>query len=351
VYQSEHFINRELSWLEFNHRVLEEARDKRNPIFEQMKFLAIVSSNLDEFFMVRVASLKDQVNAGYDKPDPAGLTPKQQLKRISQRAHQMTVDQYNTYNKSLMPRLRKSGFHILKAKELKKKQLTLPGRLLPTTGLPGAYPHGSGLFPPLSPDSQPQPEHCPAGTGNGSRQPTFATVQVPAMLPRLVELPVVQGGSEKEFMLLEDVIILFMEKLFTSHLILCAHPYRITRNGDLSIEEEEAKDLLMEIEKSIKRRRWGAAIRLEADANMDQGCWTFCRNPWKFTKGEIYLINGPLDLTFFMKAYDTPGFDPSKIPGFSNRWCRRTFREEGSMFDIIAEKTVFCMYPTTALTR
>lgn len=342
-YQSDYFINRELSWLEFNHRVLEEAKDKRNPIFEQMKFLAIVSSNLDEFFMVRVATLKDQVNAGYNKSDPAGIEPKNQLKCISQRAHQMTVDQYNTYNKSLMPRLRKNGFHIIKAKDLIKKQVLYLEEYFQNQ----VYP----VLTPMAVDfSRPFPLILNRSLNIAllvkemeADSPTFATVQVPAMLPRLVELPVVQGG-EKEFIFLEDVIILFMEKLFTSHKVLCAHPYRITRNGDLSFEEEEAKDLLMEIEKSIKRRRWGAAIRLEADHRMDQRLLEILQESLEIHRGEIYLINGPLDLSFLMKAYGTPGFDHLKYPEFKPV-MPTVFRDERTMFHVIAEKDRFLFVP------
>lgn len=342
-YQSEHFINRELSWLEFNHRVLEEARDKGNPIFEQMKFLSIVSSNLDEFFMVRVASLKDQVNAGYNKPDPAGLTPKQQLKRISQRAHEMTQDQYNTFNKSLKPRLKKNGFRIIKAKELNKKQFAYLEEYYRTQ----VYP----VLTPMAVDfSRPFPLILNRSLNIAllvqemeEDQPTFATVQVPAMLPRLVELPV--GRNEgKECILLEEAMTLFMEKLFTSHRILCAHPYRITRNGDLSIDEEEAKDLLMEIEKSIKRRRWGAAIRLEADVKMDQRLLDILQESLEIHRGEIYLISGPIDLTFLMKAYGTPGFDHLKYPEFQPI-LPGAFREERTMFDLIAEKDRFLFVP------
>ncbi len=342
-YQSEHFINRELSWLEFNHRVLEEARDKRNPIFEQMKFLAIVSSNLDEFFMVRVASLKDQVNAGYNKADPAGLTPKQQLKRISQRAHKMTVDQYNTFNKSLMPRLKKNGFNIIKGKNLSKKQFAY----LEEYYRKQVYP----VLTPMAVDfSRPFPLILNRSLNIAllvqemeEDNPTFATVQVPAMLPRLVELPA-GDGEGKEFMLLEEVMILFMEKLFTSHQILCAHPYRITRNGDLSIDEEEAKDLLMEIEKSIKRRRWGAAIRLEADYKMDQRLLDILQASLEIHKGEIYLINGPMDLTFLMKAYGINGFDDLKYPDFQPV-VPPIFKEERAMFDLISEKDRFLYVP------
>ena len=343
AYSSDHFFNRELSWLEFNHRVLEEARDKRNPIFEQMKFLAIVSSNLDEFFMVRVASLKDQVNAGYCQPDMAGLSPKRQLKQISLRAHEMAREQYNTFTKSVLPRLRRNGFQILRKKDLTERQKAYMDdyykRLI--------YP----VLTPMAVDfSRPFPLILNRSLNiallvreTPSEPPTFATVQVPAMLPRLVELP--EGEKPgKAFMLLEDVILQHVDGLFTSHQVLCAHPYRITRNADLSIEEEEAKDLLMEIERSVKRRRWGAAIRLEADARMDPRLLEILRESLEIHKGEMYLIQGPLDLTFLMKAYDTPGFEALKYEPF-HPVLPLEFRGESGMFDLIAQEDRFLYVP------
>ena len=343
TYHSDHFINRELSWLEFNHRVLEEARDKRNPIFEQMKFLAIVSSNLDEFFMVRVASLKEQVNAGYGKKDPAGLTPKRQLKHISLRAHEMIAHLYNTYNKSLLPRLKKEGFRILKEKQLTQRQRTY----LEDYFRQQIYP----VLTPMAVDfSRPFPLILNRSLNiallvkeKEAEGPTFATVQVPAMLPRLIPLPAA-APEGADFILLEEVMRLFIQELFTSHEILCAHPYRITRNADLSIEEEEAKDLLMEIEKSVKRRRWGAAIRLEADARMDEQLLEILRASLEIHKGEIYLVNGPLDLTFLMKAYGTPGFEHLKYPSFEPV-MPPDFQEEGSIFDIIRAKDRYLHVP------
>ncbi|SMP56074.1 RNA degradosome polyphosphate kinase [Anoxynatronum buryatiense] len=343
TYHSDHFINRELSWLEFNHRVLEEARDKRNPIFEQMKFLAIASSNLDEFFMVRVASLKEQVNAGYDKADPSGLTPKRQLKQISIRVHEMINHQYNTYNKSLLPRLKKRGFRILKEKQLSRQQR----KYVEDYFRQQIYP----VLTPMAVDfSRPFPLILNRSLNiallvkeKGEETPTFATVQVPAMLPRLVPLPS-EAPEGVEYMLLEEVMMLFLQELFTSHRILCAHPYRITRNADLSIEEEEAKDLLMEIEKSVKRRRWGAAIRLEADARMDPQLLDILQESLEIHRGEIYLVNGPLDLTFLMKACGTPGFDHLKYPNFEPV-MPPIFREEASIFQIIAEKDRFLHVP------
>ncbi|SDZ07295.1 RNA degradosome polyphosphate kinase [Tindallia californiensis] len=341
-YDSHHFISRELSWLEFNHRVMEESRDKNNPLFERLKFLAIVTSNLDEFFMVRVASLKDQVNAGYQKPDPAGLTPKRQLKHISQRVHRMVKDQYNTFNKSLKPLLQKEGFYLLRRDQISAEQ----------HGFLEDY-FKKMLYPVLTPmavdSSRPFPlilnrslNIAMLVQGEEATTPTFATVQVPSVLPRVIELP--PGESGRSFIMLEEIIMLFANRLFSGHQVLSAAPYRITRNADLTIEEEEAKDLLMEIEKSIKRRRWGAAIRLEIDAGMEEALRDFLQSALEIHKGEIYLIKGPLDLSFLMKI--------NKIKGFDHLLFEPTepvmpieFTGEESIFDIIAKGDRFLHHP------
>ncbi|MTI65242.1 MAG: RNA degradosome polyphosphate kinase [Firmicutes bacterium] len=295
---SEYFINRELSWLEFNDRVLNESIDDDNPLFERLKFLAIVSSNLDEFFSVRVASLKDQVNAGYDKEDPAGLTPKRQLKEISKRAHTMVNEEY-VYLNRLLPELRENNIKILKINELVKEDILYLEKYFQRE----VYP----VLTPMAVDSsRPFPLILNKSLNIGllledeqEEGNIFATVQIPAILPRLVKLKN-KDGNER-FILLEDVVNIFIDKLFLGKNVLCSYPYRITRNADLTIHEEEAEDLLIEIEKSIKKRKWGEAIRLEVDNNMDDRLVEVLRKALEIHRGEIYYIDGPIDLTFIFK--------------------------------------------------
>ncbi len=341
-YESSHFINRELSWLEFNHRVLEESRDKNNPLFERLKFLAIVTSNLDEFFMIRVASLKDQVNAGYEKPDPSGLTPKRQLKQISIRVHQMVKDQYNTFNKSLMPLLKKEGFHLLTRDQVSSEQHAFLEDYFKKL-----------IYPVLTPMAVDQSRPFPLILNRSlniamlvrekpKEKPTFATVQVPSMMPRLVEFPSAEKG--RCFIMLEEIMMLFAHRLFSSHRVLAASPYRITRNADLSIEEEEAKDLLMEIEKSIKRRRWGAAIRLEVDAGMEATLLELLQKALEIHKGEVYPIKGPLDLSFLMKTDKLEGFDHLKFER-ATPTMPEAFMGEESIFSIISREDRLLHHP------
>ncbi|MTI70869.1 MAG: RNA degradosome polyphosphate kinase [Firmicutes bacterium] len=295
---SEYFINRELSWLEFNDRVLNESIDIDNPLFERLKFLAIVSSNLDEFFSVRVASLKDQVNAGYDKKDPAGLTPKRQLKEISKRVHTMVNEEYLYLNR-LFPELRKNNIKILKINEVDKEDILYLEKYFQRE----VYP----VLTPMAVDSsRPFPLILNKSLNIGlllkdeeEEGNIFATVQIPSILPRLVKLE--NKDDNERFILLEDVVNIFIDKLFLGKNVLCSYPYRITRNADLTIHEEEAEDLLIEIEKSIKKRKWGEAIRLEVDNNMDDRLVEVLRKALEIHRGEIYYIDGPIDLTFIFK--------------------------------------------------
>ena len=340
----EYFINRELSWLEFNDRVLVEAKDRKNPLFERLKFLAIVSSNLDEFFMIRVASLKDQVDAGFSRTEPSGLTPKHQLKRISIRAHKMVDEQYTSFNRALIPGLKRNGIHILYKDEFNKEQAAY----LKNFFLEMVYP----VLTPMAVDSsRPFPlilnKSLNIGTLIKDRESEdgyiFATVQVPSVLPRLIELPSEEMGK-RCFVLLEEAIIVNIDRLFQGKDVICAYPYRITRNADLSIEEEEAEDLLIEIEKSLKMRKWGAVIRLEVDEKMDGRLVELLKSELEIHHGDIYYVSGPLDLTFLMKIYGIEGYEHLKYPE-NDPQVPADLLGEQDMFEAIRKRDILLHHP------
>ena len=252
------YVNRELSWLEFDCRVLEEARDKTNPLFDRLKFLSITASNLDEFFMVRVASLKDMVHAGYKKPDIAGMTAQEQLDKISVRTHELVVQQYNTYNRSLLPALRNNGLNLIECHEdLTPEQ----GKFVDRYFREEVYP----VLTPMAVDSsRPFPLVRNKSLNiaallkkkDGDEELEFAMVQVPAVLPRIISLPVTTDEDHNEtrnVIFLEEIIERNMQQLFLNYDIVTSHPFRIMRNADFSLDEEEAVDLLEEIEKQLKR--------------------------------------------------------------------------------------------------
>ncbi len=315
----EYFENRELSWIGFNERILGEARDKENPLFERINFLSITASNLDDFFMVRVASLKDMVNAEYSKKDISGMTPAQQLEAIHNRVHHFVSTQYSTWQRSLLPGLRQCGLQVIEDyEELNEEQ----ERFVDQYFMENVYP----VVTPMAVDSsRPFPLIVNKTLNLGAllrkknekgAELEFATVQVPAVLPRIIKIPSVEKGV-KSVILLEEMIAKNMSQLFLSYDVLCVHPYRIMRNADLSIDEDEASDLLKEIQKQLKKRQWGEVIRLEVDDKVDKRLLKLLKKEFDIKEDGIYRISGPLDLTFLMKMYGISGFDDFKAPKYT----------------------------------
>ena len=339
----ENYVNRELSWLEFDHRILEEARDKTLPLFERLKFLSITASNLDEFFMVRVASLKDMVHAGYVKPDLAGLKPEEQLRKIEEKTHGLVSLQYSTYNRSLLPALKQNGLRIVaRHEELTEEE----------AGFVDEY-FRSNVYPVLTPMAVDSSRPFPliynkslniAALIKEKEKPDrldFAMVQVPSVLPRIVEIP---SAGERVVILLEEIIERNISSLFVKHEVLDAHPFRIMRNADLTIDEEEAEDLLKEIEKQLKKRRWGEAIRLEIEENADKRLLKRLKKELDVHSGDIFAINGPLDLTFLMKMYGLEGFDHLKAPRYKPQ-PNPAFMNEDDIFTNIRKGDILLHHP------
>ncbi|PYZ98656.1 RNA degradosome polyphosphate kinase [Alteribacter lacisalsi] len=295
------YNNRELSWLGFNQRVLEEAEDEENPLLERMKFAAIFSSNLDEFFMVRVAGLKDQVKAGFNKPEnKAGLTPKQQLHKISEHNHRLISRQDQLFTNTLLPMLNEENIHFLLMKDLTREQQTYIEKRFDQYILPVLTPMAIDAYRPFPMLLNKSLNLAVVLTGDREK---LAIVQVPAVLTRFIAVP--QSEKEKtEFVLLEDVISYFIGRLFTGYSVKSVSPFRITRNADLTIHEEGARDLLRVIEKELKKRKWGAAVRLEMQrGKMDEKVLTFFTSVLEIHSGDVYETDSPLDLTFLFSLY------------------------------------------------
>ena len=320
----EYYENRELSWLKFNYRVLNEARDKNIPLLERLKFVSITSSNLDEFFMVRVASLKDMVHAGYKKTDIAGMTAKEQLEAINKDTRSMVEMQYSTYNRSLVPLLHNHGIEIISAyEELDEVQGEYVDRYFEETVYPVLTPmavDASRPFP-LIRNKSLNIAALLNKKGDKKEELEFATVQVPSVLSRIVQIPSQDEGS-KTFILLEQIIERNIHRLFLNYHVVCAWPYRIMRNADLTIDEDEAEDLLQEIQKQLKKRQWGEVIRLEVEDKIDKRLLGILKEDLHIAQEDIFKINGPLDLTFLMKMYGIEGADdlryepyqPQRVP-------------------------------------
>ncbi len=340
------YINRELSWLQFNERVLSEAEDETNPLFERLKFLSISASNLDEFFMVRVASLKDMINAGYKKPDIAGMTADEQLSEVLKAVHRFVDKQYEIYNSQLIPGLLEKGLEITDGSDLSEKDLQYVDRYFDEV----VYP----VLTPMAVDSSrpfPLIRNKTLNIGallkkkEGKDDVDFATVQVPDVLPRFLEIPSAKEGKTRKIMLLEKIISRNMKKLFLNYEVLAADSYRVGRNADLSIDEDEAEDLLKEIEKQIKRRQWGQAIRLEVHSGIDKKLLHFISNELGVEDNEIYQINGPLDLTYLMKLYKIEGFDDLKEHSYTSPAPVPEFDTGENIFDVISRGDVLMHHP------
>ena len=340
----EYYENRELSWIKFDRRVLNEARDKSIPLLERLKFVSITSSNLDEFFMVRVASLKDMVHAGYKKRDIAGMTATEQLTAINKETRKLVDLQYSTYNRSLIPLLNQKGIYIIdKHEALTDKQAEFVDQYFMENVYPVVTPMAVDASRPF-PLIRNKTLNIAALLLNKKEkgETVFATVQVPGVLPRIVQIPGEEGAAS--YILLEQIIERNIQKLFSNYEILCAYPYRIMRNADLTIDEDEASDLLKEIQNKLKMRQWGEVIRLEVEEKIDKKLLNFLKSELKIASEDIFEINGPIDLTFLMKMYGIDGYDdlrylpytPQRVPEIELGSC---------IFDAIRKGDIFLHHP------
>ena len=308
-YTTDHFNNRELSWLDFNARVLEEAIDDRNPLMERLKFLAIFSSNLDEFYMVRVGGLKDEVLAGFNRPeDKTGLTPKQQIKAISTRSQELVDLQYTTYKK-ITKQLASKHVRFLRPKHLNKVQLDFVKEYFRTHVFPVLTPIAVDAYRPFPMLLSKSLNIAVEIASKDEGKKRLALVQVPSVLPRYLELPT-DEEEHTDLILLEDLIIQFIESLFKGFVVESTMPFRITRNADMPFHEEGSRDVLKQIEKELKKRRYGVAIRLEVQQrSLRKELLFMLQDVLDLHDRDIFIVDGPIDLTFLFGIYSQIGME------------------------------------------
>lgn len=290
------YNNRELSWLDFNTRVLEEAFEKENPILERCNFLAITASNLDEFFMVRVAGVLDNIHRGSKSIDPSGLNAKEQFKKISEKAHNFALRQYNCFNRSIIPSLKANGISFVDIDEITADQKSFVDDYFKKIVFPVLTPMAvdtSRPFPLLANKSL----NIAVLLSNYKNEEFYALVQVPSILPRFLELP---SAEDRQFILLENIISSHLNELFELYNIKQYSSFRITRDSDLNIDED-TEDLMEEIKKSIKKRKRGNPVRLEFSKKCSKVIKNFIVDTLEVSEDEIYMQHGPLDLTFLSK--------------------------------------------------
>ncbi|TYP71163.1 polyphosphate kinase 1 [Paenibacillus methanolicus] len=340
------YVNRDLSWMEFNRRVLEEAQDADNPLLERAKFLAIVSSNLDEFMSVRMAGIQDQMKAGYTKKDFTGYTPAGLWKRLIKRTGQMVQDQYRTF-REVMRGLAKEGISFRNINELNATQtkaiddyfyeIVFPVLTPMAVDQSRPFPllHTKELYLAVLLNQQDQPPED---------EPFFAIVQVPSILQRFVVVPGRTNSKKSEFVLLEDLIERHIDTLFNGYAPIAVHPFRLTRNADLTLNEEGAEDLLEEIEKEIRRRRWGMPVRVEYAKGMHPRALQLLREELELSDN-MFEIDGPLDLSFLMRfAGSLPGYDTLRFERMEPAYPSE-FEQSDDMFAVLRQQDVLTYHP------
>lgn len=294
----EFFFNRELSWLAFNERVLEEAIDESNPLLERLKFLAIFSTNLDEFMMIRYAGLKDQADAGIDKRTPDGMTPKEQLKAISEKLHPLVAQHRKVLGQEILPALEQHGIVLLKMDQLQEADHAVIKQFFDQELFPVLTPlavdasHPFPRLPNLSFSLMLEVEDT------SQEETKMAIVQVPSVLPRFLRLP---GKESYRFVILEDIIKTKLGELFSGYTVKRVHAFRLTRNADIEIAEDEADDLLQVIEDEVRRRRWGDPVRLEVMSDMPKSWRNYLRDTNKLSNDDVYEISNHLNVADFME--------------------------------------------------
>jgi polyphosphate kinase len=348
AFPPDHYLNRELSWLEFNARVLEEAADPTNPLLERLKFTSIFSSNLDEFFEVRVAGLLQQLYAGIEPQDYGadGLDPVQQLARIEARVHALVAEQHRLLDSEIMPGLAAGGIQRVSLDSLEPAEREYLDRLFAREiypiltplaidpGHPFPHVHNKSLNIVLLVEN--------AETG----QQLYGVVQVPALLDRVVALPAAEGGAPERvrFVLLEEIIASHLGDLFGGFRVLAHTVFRVTRNTDLAINEDEAEDLLQTIEETLRQRILGEAVRLEILASGDARFEQMLMGALDLRERDVYRVNGPVDMTALMALHRGEGFralrDEALIPRPSP-----AFASADNPFDVIRSQDVLVHHP------
>lgn len=340
------YINRELSWMDFNARVLDEAMKKNNPLMERLRFLAITGSNLDEFFMVRVAGVKARVSAGYKKPDDSGLTPHVLLGELEKKTHAFMDKQYSCLLRSITPIMKKEGIFFIPPEHMNEKQLAYISEYFHKVLFPVLTPlavDGSRPFPMLANKSLNIAVRLKEKEKDKNSENHFAVVQVPAILPRYLQVPA--ADASQYFCMLEEIIMHHLDALFELHDIKSACPFRITRNSDLEIDEE-AEDFLNEVQRSIKKRKRGRPVRLELFYKCDKSTRKFLTEMLHIKEHEIYEIPGPLDVTFFSKFAGQKQFEHLCFKPITPVPAGDFFgAETESIFDIIREKDCLVYHP------
>lgn len=341
------FFNRELSLLEFHRRVLEEGLDQSNPVLERLKFLAIFSSNLDEFFMIRVSGLKEELEENVTELSADGMTPAEQLREIRERVLPMLKEQTRCLREQLLPELESAGIHVVGYESLGSEDQ----EALRTYFMEKVFPILTPLavdqshpFPYISPLSLNLGLMVEAPAGHSTADPKhrhvarFVRIKVPSLVPRLV--PVGKFGTK--FVLLEELVEANRDSLFPGMITRKCHRFRVTRDADIEIREDEAEDLLRVIQQELRQRRFGTPVRLEVSADMPDEMIAYLTESLDLASEDVYVIDGPLNLQDFMSLDDLNRPDLKDEP-FSPTMPE--WHGKRSIFDVLKERDILLHHP------
>ena len=363
--QARWFFNRELSWLEFNQRVLEEAQDKSNPLLERLKFLAIVSSNMDEFFEVRVAGLQQQAETQPHRSGPDGLTAQQTLDAIAERAQRMTRDQYLCYGRDIVPGLADTGIHLSTVSDLDERArqwtetyfhnevfpVLTPLAIDPAHPFPQLLNKSLNLVVklrvPFNSEEHTRPQHR-EGETSASLSERFGVVQVPRVLPRLVALPAeLSPDNQKIYVFQSSIVSEYIDSLFPGLQVEGCYAFRVTRNSELYLDEDEADNLLEAMQEQLQRRRRGDAVRLEVQRGADPRVVELLLKTFELQPMDLYEADGPVNLPRLMAVYSSEKRPDLKDPGFRPVTPRalRGVESAEEMFAAIRQEDILLHHP------
>ena len=341
------YINRELSLLEFNRRVLAQSIDTKVPLLERLRYLCISSTNLDEFFEVRVAGLKQKLELGLPSTDTDGRTPAELLNDISAAAHSLVKDQYNILNDTLLPELETEGIRFLRRSDWNEEQETWLKN----------YFHES-LLPVLSPmvldPAHPFPRILNKslnfivllqGRDAFGRSGGFAIVQAPRSLPRIIQLPRnLKNGGQYDYVFLSSIIHAHVEELFPGMRVMGCHQFRVTRNSELFVDEEEVEDLLHALEGELQARRYGAVVRLEAAHDTPTTALDFLTRQFKTSSVDLYQVNGPVNLNRLSALCDLVDRPELKFPPFKSA-LPEPLGGKVDIFQVLKKRNILLHHP------
>jgi polyphosphate kinase len=343
------FTNRELSWLDFNERVLEEARDPSNPLLERLRFLTICASNLDEFFEVRVAGLQAQLyeNLEPQDPPPDGMGPLAQLLEIERRAHDFVARLYDAWLNEVRPLLAKSGIWLCSPEELNSAQTAFLDEFFDTQVYPVLTPLAIDPAHPFPHVHNKSLNLLLRVESNKSQpRPLYAVLQVPSVINRLVPLPS-EADGQRRFVLLEDVIGRRLDAVFGGYRVTERVAFRATRNSDLSNQENEVRSsLLSTIEEALRQRKWGAAVRLEISDRADEDflAQLLSASALELEDRDVYKVSGPVDLTALLALYKLEGFRDLKDPPFEPQ-TPAALAKRNNIFAAIRDSDILIHHP------